>query len=100
VLGYEIRPATKTVPLPGSGGEGTIELSVSCPEGKQVLSGGANVAVTSPPSLTISGAFATLTRSEPEGASAWGATARWFTLNAVPGETLTLNVQAICGQTG
>ncbi len=97
VEGYEIRPATKTVLLPGSGGEGSTDLTVSCPEGTQVLSGGANVTVASPPSQTIPGVIASLSRSEPADASTWVATARWSTVNAVPGETLTLEVKAICG---
>ena len=92
---------SKTVPVNTAGvSTGSVDVSVACPAGKSILSGGA--AITSLPHDASD--FAFLERSEPVGASTWAATAQWNHTAiggpAVEPQTLTLTVHAICAIVG
>ena len=96
VSGYQIVQNSRTIPLDDSSrAVGSVDLSVSCPAGKSVLSGGASV-VADPHTYLD---FAFLKRSDLVDASTWGATADWNEQafgNIADPKTLTLTVHAIC----
>jgi hypothetical protein len=88
ISGYEIVQNTTTMQsfIPGEGG--STDLSVTCPPGKSVISGGTSI----PPRLA-------LTRSEPVDSSTWAITERWAT-SPGPDPHPVLTVKAVCAVVG
>ncbi len=101
ISGYEAVHDSKTVNVNNSAVSfGSLDVSVPCPAGKSILTGGATI--DERPQSTAD--FAWLGRSAPVGAS-WAATAYWSqsavggTPDRIP-RTMTLTVDAVCAAVG
>jgi hypothetical protein len=101
ISGYEAVHDSKTVNVNNSAVSfGSVDVSVACPAGKSILTGGATI--DEHPQSTAD--FAWLARSAPVGTS-WAATAYWSqsavggTPDRIP-RTMTLTVDAICAVVG